>query len=331
MKKFLDKYALALSMVIGVVGFPVFRHLMPFLPPMIFLMLFFTFCKINPMDLRLHSWHWIMLACQLLLSVATYYALILLTGNEAIAQGLMVCLIMPTATAAPIIAGKLGGSIQNLTSFTMLSNVATAIVVPAFFPIVNPGADMTFWMASLLILRKVGPLLLGPFFTAWAMRLIYDAVERRRGTNRTFHMPRSLVSMPFYLWAGTLIVLMSDITYSMLYGSYSGWTVVALFAGALITCVAQFFLGKAIGQRWPAAAHGEDYREEAIGVENLSLSQVSRVTAGQAFGQKNTTLGVWMAQTYLCPLAALGPAAYIIWQNVFNSWQLVRAAKGKRI
>ena len=133
-KSFLDRNALALAMLVGVVGFPLFRHLTWMLPPLIFLMLFFTFCKINPMDLRLRTWHVVVLVVQLALGVGLYYGImaigkeaIALGGDEAmrqwqiIAQGLMLCILMPTATAAPIIAGKLGGSIQNLTSFTLSS------------------------------------------------------------------------------------------------------------------------------------------------------------------------------------------------------------------
>jgi len=36
-----------------------------------------------------------------------------------------------------------------------------------------------------------------------------------------------------------------------------------------------------------------------------------------------------MAQTYLHPMASLGAAAYIIWQNIFNSLQLFIAARKK--
>ena len=57
---------------------------------------------------------------------------------------------------------------------------------------------------------------------------------------------------------------------------------------------------------------------------------ISRLTAGQAFGQKNTTLAIWMAQTYLLPLSAVGPAVYMIVQNVFISFQLRQAAGCKR-
>ena len=95
----------------------------------------------------------------------------------------------------------------------------------------------------------------------------------------------------------------------------------------------QFALGRWIGYRFPAKSHGTDYQDILINPKaaNYTINEKSRITAGQAFGQKNTTLGVWMAQTYLNPLSALGAAAYIIWQNIFNSAQLSRAAHGKKI
>lgn len=330
-KQFLDRYTLPLSMLLGVVGFPLFRPLMPTLPSLIFLMLFFTFCKVNPIDLRLHLWHWLVLVIQLVLSVAAYYLLLVLTHDACLAQGVLVCLIMPTATAAPIIAGKLGGSIQNLTTFTLLSNIATAIVVPAFFPIVNPAAGMSFIVASSLILSKVGPLLLGPFFAAWLLRIVYNAIARHRHTGKTFMLSAKWASLPFWIWAATLVILMADITHMLLYGSWSWLTISGLCVGALITCLMQFYIGKWVGQRFPSENHGEDYHDVLINPAAAphDTEHITRITAGQAFGQKNTTLGVWMAQTYLNPLSAIGPAAYIIWQNIFNSVQLAEASKVK--
>lgn len=340
LKTFLDRNALILSMLLGVIGYPLFLHLMPLLPPLIFFMLFFTFCKVDPLTLRLHTWHRLVLSIQLALAVGIYYALVAVCGaaglspdrTAIIAQGIMVCVIMPTATAAPIIAGKLGGSIQNLTTFTLLSNIATAIVVPAFFPVVNAASDITFWAASLLILRKVGPLLLGPFFAAWLLRLGYNAHARRRKTGKTFTLSHRWTSVPFYLWACTLVILMADITHTLLTHHYDYHTLLWLCIGSLLVCLLQFRLGKRIGFRFPAPSVGEDYRDEVINpsAAALDMPAVSRITAGQAFGQKNTTLGVWMAQAYLTPLAAIGPAAYIIWQNVFNSLQLIRAGKAKQ-
>ena len=68
-RSFIDRYALIIAMVIGVLGWRWFRHLGWLTSPLIFMMLFFTFCKINPLDLRLRRWHWIVLGVQLALVV----------------------------------------------------------------------------------------------------------------------------------------------------------------------------------------------------------------------------------------------------------------------
>ena len=344
-KSFLDRNALALAMLVGVVGFPLFRHLTWMLPPLIFLMLFFTFCKINPMDLRLRTWHVLVLVVQLALGVGLYYGImaigdwILAMGDgqwaigendwRIIAQGLMLCILMPTATAAPIIAGKLGGSIQNLTSFTLLSNVATAVIVPLFFPMVNPSAGIEFVPAFWMILRKISPLLLGPFIAAWLLRILYNVHQRKKGTGKTFTLSKRWAVMPFYVWVVTLVILMADLTYTLIHQEYSYWTIGILCVGSLITCLLQFGLGKWIGQCFPANTRGEDYHDVLINPDaaHYTMAQVSRITAGQAFGQKNTTLAIWMAQAYLVPIASLAPAAYIIWQNLFNSMQLSLAGR----
>ena len=338
MLSFLERNALALAMVVGVVGQSIFRHLNFLLPPLIFFMLFFTFCKINPADLRLRKWHGLVLVIQLALGIGLYYALhyglsaySTLSNNDIaiVSQGLMLCVLMPTASAAAIIAGKLGGSIQNLTSFTMLSNVATAVIVPLFFPVVNPSAGIEFTEAFLMILKRITPLLLCPFFAAWILRITCNIYHRKRKTGKTFALSPKLAPMPFYIWIVALVILMADLTYTLIHQEYSWWTIGVLCIGSLVTCVLQFMLGKYIGMRLPAATKGEDYRDVLINPEaaNYSMAQVSRITAGQAFGQKNTTLAIWMAQAYLVPIASMAPAVYIIWQNLFNSIQLMLAGR----
>lgn len=340
MRKFFDSNALWLSMVIGCLGYRLFLPLKPVLPWLIFFMLFFTFCKIDPLDLRLRRWHWAVLSLQIVLSLAVYFGLMELTGNAILAQGMLMCFIMPTATAAPIIAGKLGGSIQNLTSFTLLSNFATAIIVPATFPLINPAADMSFWSAFLLILSRVAPLLLGPFFSAWLLRIGINAYYRKRGKKsetgepRQFVLSPELAQVPFYLWVASIIVLSAVVTQTVISSfDYLLSTILTLLILSFFACLLQFGLGKWIGYRLPAPSKGKDYQDVLINpaAAPKTMEGVSSITAGQAFGQKNTSLGVWMAHTYLDPLSSLGAAAYIIWQNLFNSAQLSRAAHGKPV
>ena len=326
-KRLFDANALWLSMLIGAVGYKLFLPLKPTLPWWIFFMLFFTFCKVNPLDLRLHKWHWVVLATQLILSFATYAGVMHFTANPILAQGLLMCFIMPTATAAPIIAGKMGGSIQNLTSFTLLSNFATAIIVPATFPLINPAADMSFWPAFLMILRRIAPLLLGPFLLAWGVRVGYSVY-----TKKEFVLPTKLAVVPFYLWVCSIIVLTATVTSSIVTNfQVQISNMLILLAASFFVCLLQFGLGKLIGYYLPAPSKGRDYQDVLINpaAAPKTMSGVSSITAGQAFGQKNTSLGVWMAQTFLDPLSALGAAAYIIWQNLFNSVQLFVAAHKK--
>ena len=327
MKKFFDSNALWLSMLIGALCYKWLLPLSPILPWLIFFMLFFTFCKINPLDLRLHKWHWVVLFTQISLSLLTYVGVYYVTENRYLAQGLMLCFMMPTATAAPIIAGKMGGSIQNLTTFTLLSNFATTLIVPAVFPLVNPLAEKSFWSAFTLILSHITPLLLGPFFAAWLLRIIYE-----KRTKKEFVLSVQMAQIPFYLWVGSITVLTAVVTETTISNFQSQISnILILLVCSFFICLLQFGLGKYIGYKLPAASKGRDYQDVLINPKAApkTMEGVSSITAGQAFGQKNTSLGVWMAQTYLDPLASLGAAAYIIWQNLFNSVQLFLTARKK--
>lgn len=311
---FLRANALFVSMLIGVLiglleidGIWIWRAPSWVLPSCIFMMLFFTFLRMNPLTLRLHRWHGVIFAFQVVVSLLLYY--VFRCVDEVLAQGLFICVLMPSATAAPIIAGKLGGNVLNLTAYTLLSNALTAVLVPLFFPLVNQSVEMPFLESFLMILRRISPLLLGPFFSAWALRLLIQRLRHHEPELRG-----AMKDLPFWLWVATLVILMARMTVDL--ASYDGaLTVLAgMFAGALLTCVMQFYFGKWVGEHMPVFSASE-----------------TRVTAGQALGQKNTTLAIWLASSYLNPISSLAPAAYIIWQNLFNSWQLSRAAKGKKV
>lgn len=326
-RRLFDANALWVSMLVGGFGYNLFAPLAPLLPWLIFFMLFFTFCKVNPLDLRLHKWHWLVLAAQMILSFGSYAGVSYLTNDPILAQGILMCFIMPTATAAPIIAGKMGGSIQNLTTFTLLSNFATAIIVPATFPLINPAADMTFWPAFVLILSRVAPLLLVPFFSAWVVQLIY-----KWRAKKDFVLPVKIAVVPFYLWVISIVILSATVTRTVVLNIQSQLSnILILLVLSFVACLLQFGLGKWIGYKLPAPSKGKDYQDVLINpaAAPKTMSDVSSITAGQAFGQKNTSLGVWMAQMYLNPLSSLGAAAYIIWQNLFNSAQLFIVAHKK--
>jgi len=107
--------------------------------------------------------------------------------------------------------------------------------------------------------------------------------------------------MAFWLWVASLAIIMAKTTgYVIAQGSDSIRLELLLALGGLLSCLLQFGLGKWLSKR---------YLKESI-------------TAGQALGQKNTSLAIWMSLTYLNPIASIAPASYVVWQNSLNSIQI---------
>lgn len=305
--RFLKDWTLPVAMVTGTLVYFVFARV-PFLAPakpavnsvvavltplLIFAQLLLTFCKVEVRELKPRAWHGWLILFQLLSCLLMAVVLVYCPMNEVyheVFEAAMVCLICPTATAAAVITGKLGGSASSLTTYTLLSNLLAAVAVPLVFPWVEPHADISFWTAFLKILGKVFPLLICPFLLAWFLRAFVPKVHARL---------LCLHDAAFYLW-GVALAIVSGQTVRSLVNSDAPASVEWLIALAgLATCCLQFFLGKRIGGH---------YRE--------------RISGGQALGQKNTVLAIWMAYTYLNPLASVGPGSYVLWQNLINSWQL---------
>ena len=312
--KFMKNWTLPLAMLAGVIGYFVFANftfleptkpfmngLISFLTPsLIFAQLLLTFCKIEPKELVPRVWHGWLLAIQAISCGIIALLLIFCPMDESykeIFEAAMVCLICPTATAAAVITGKLGGSASSLTTYTLLSNILAAIAVPLIFPLVEPHTDVTFGIAFLKILSKVFPLLLAPFFIALLFRYY---IPRLHKFLLKYH------TSAFYLWAVALTIVMGQTTRSLV-NSTADVTVEMLIAFAgLVTCCLQFYFGKRIGSAYN-----------------------DRISAGQALGQKNTVLAIWMAVTYLNPLSSVGPGSYVVWQNIINSYQLWKKRKNE--
>ena len=275
MLKFLKNWTLPIAMLVGAVGYPIFIYFSFLTPYLIFTMLLLTFCKVSPHDLKpkpLHAW---LLLIQIGGAFLAY--LLLYRFNKIVAEGVMVCIICPTATAAAVITSKLGGSAASLTTYTLLGNIGAAIG------------------AFLVILSKVFPLLICPFLAAWLLSKFLPKVHQKL---LGYH------ELAFYLWAVSLAIVTAQTLYSLLNDPADGFTEIMIAVGALIACCLQFFLGKTIGS-----------------VYN------DRISGGQALGQKNTILAIWMAHTYLNPLSSVAPGSYVLWQNIINSWQLWKKRK----
>ncbi len=296
--EFIRNWALPLAMIAGAIGYPIFVSFVPFIPYLIFAMLLLTFCRTPLHEMRFKMVHFWLLLLQVGGGIGIYF--IMAPFNVLVAEGAMACILAPTATAAAVITEKLGGDPATLTSFTILSNIATAITVPLFVPAIHPmyqGID--FWSAFFMIFWRVLPLLVAPLITAFLLHRYFPSLHIKMA--KTYNLS-------FYLWALALMIVMAQTTHTLIHEPAEGITEIWIALGALVVCCLQFFFGKKIG-----AIYNQ------------------RITGGQALGQKNTILAIWIAHTYLTPVTAVGAGSYVVWQNVINSWQLWKHRKQQEI
>ncbi len=266
-------------------------------PAFIFAMLFVSFCKVKISEFCLKRWH----LALLLFQVGIFSVLALIASHidnydtEVVLQSAMLCMICPTATAAAVVTGKLGGNQASLVSYTMMINLAAALAIPTVVPLLYTDANLSFWSSLWAILSKVFPLLICPLFLAWIVRhympRLHAAVLR----------PKDLA---FYLWAFSLAIAIAVSTKSIVHTTVSTWCQVGIALSSLLACIVQFAFGKHFG-----AKDGE------------------RISGGQACGQKNTVFAIWLGYTFLDPVTALAGGFYSIWHNVVNSYQLYKMRK----
>ena len=303
---FFKKWTLLCAMLAGSIVYMLFTELpllrpagerlgplcVTLVPYVIFALLYVTFCKIDVSNLRPRAWHfWLQL---IRTAISGFFVLLMsyfCTGDtKLVLEGCFICFICPTAASAAVVTEKLGGSIASLTGYTLIANIVTSIIIPLFFPMAEKSADITFLFAFAMIMRRVVLVLLLPLCLAlltrrWLPRLA-DAVKRRK-------------NLAFYMWAFNLSIVTGMTIHNIVDARVGGFTLSLLLVLPLAVCLVQFSIGK-----WVGKFYGDS------------------VSAGQALGQKNTIVGIWLTVTFLNPVAAVAPGAYVLWQNLVNSWQL---------
>lgn len=285
-------------MIGGIIFHEIIGYLEFLTPYLIFLMLTITYTRVNTSEFRITRFQWNLLLVQMLGSWLAYFAL--LPFSEPVATAAFICVFMPTATAAPVVTGMLGGSVTKLATYSLLSNLTVAVTAPVFLSVVNDsGRNIPFSDSFTTICAQVVPLLVLPLVVAILMRHSSPRLHRSISGHQ---------SISFWLWAVALFIVMGRAVSFMIRQPLSELPVmIGMALASLAVCCLQFIIGRKVGAR--------------LG---------DRISGAQGLGQKNTILGIWMALTYLHPLVSIGPAAYIVWQNTINSYQLYRKAKSQQ-
>lgn len=308
MKRFFKAWMLPISMAVGVMLYVTYREI-PFLHPygqhlrniitttqpcLIFMMLYCSFCKVNLMALRPRRFHILPLLLQATIFLLSAIGVYLLNDgySELVVEAFMVCMICPTATAAVVVTGKLGGDRESVTMYTILINLVVAILIPCVVPLLHPHDGQTFLHTFHQIIAHIFPILICPLIAAWLTKQYFP---------RLLNALLSIPDLAFYLWAISLSMCLT-MTARSLYHSHVDSSILAGIAlASLCACIFQFWAGRRIGKHWQRPISG-----------------------AQSLGQKNTAFAIWMAYTFLDPITSVAGGFYSIWHNVYNSWQLAQ-------
>lgn len=266
------------------------------IPYCIFIILLMNYSAVDVKKLKPSMMDFWLALFQIVVSVGLYLILKLAGASDIIAEGILVTVICPVAASVVVISCILGAGRERVTTYTIIGNLMVAVVVPLIFSCIGCLTAMSFFGALWVIFRKTFVIIALPFLVAiagqkWTPRL-NQAVCRVKGFS-------------FYIWAFCLtITLGQTIHFIFLHGRENLPSIIVLGIASVLVCAVQFATGKWIGEKYG-----------------------DRMAGGQLLGQKNVAMGVWMANTFLTPLASVGIALYSIWQNLFNSWQMYRYGK----
>ncbi len=252
-------------------------------------MLFLVFLGTTWTIRSLHRSQLILLAANLLMAFVGL-ALGWLVGGRNVALAGFFAGIAPTAAAAPVIISFMRRDVAYVTAAFLLTNVTVAILLPVLLPWVLGEVDATLFAS---VAGSVGLLIFAPMALALLVRRVWPAA---------IAWPARVRDVSFGMWMITLFLVMANASHFL--RTQAGvplLVVVEIAAVTIVICVGNFALGRWIG--------GKTYAAEA----------------SQSLGQKNTSFTLYLALAYASPLVALGPTCYILWHNLWNSWQLHRA------
>ena len=194
-----------------------------------------------------------------------------------------------------MIVSLLGGSVDYAVASFLLTNVTIAALLPLMLPVVLGRATPE---AFAQVGGTVGLVVFVPMALAYALRALHPAARA---------WPSKLRDASFGLWV-TSIFLITAKTSQFIRENADGahGLVGAIAIASLLVCAVSFALGRVIG--------GREFPREG----------------SQCLGQKDTTFTIYLALAYTSPVVALGPTFYVLWHNLWNSWQLHRAARTGR-
>ena len=272
----IKSYVLPIAIVLGLLLHDYCAAFSVVVPYIIFTILLLTFTAVDITKLRFKPlFIWIILF-QVVVSLGSYALLRLLHVNGIIAEGVLIGVLCPVAASVAVVSTMLGADRNMVTSYSVIGNLLVSLVAPIYFSFIGVNQDMPFLASFLQILRRIGTVIGLPFVVALALQLWWPKA------NKTLSRYKGLA---FYLWAVALFLTLGQTIHFIFLNGKGNWnSILWLGISALLFCIIQFGVGKWIGSKYG-----------------------DTIAGGQLLGQKNSAMGIWMANHYLHPLAEKRP------------------------
>jgi BASS family bile acid:Na+ symporter len=252
-------------------------------------MLFITFLQTRLSHRIWRRSHGVLLAANIAMAFAAWGVGWWVGGRDLALAGFFAG-ITPTATAAPVVMGFLGGQVDYVIAAFLLTNLAIPALLPGLLPLVLGQAK------AMEVFRQVlGSMVVrvfAPMAAAAVLRLIHPPAAKWGARLR---------NVSFGLWVMALFLVTANASDFLRTQTVRPATLAEIAGLTALVCAGNFSLGRWVG--------GKQFAREG----------------SQSLGQKNTALTIWLALAYAPnPLCALGPTCYVLWHNLWNSWQLHR-------
>ena len=275
---------LLLSITAGVL-FPYGQEYTFLIRYFLMILLFFAFIDIK-FDKEIITIRHFIILFVIIAAALTIYIIVNLFNAEA-AQAAFITAIGPTAIAAPVIISLKKGKVEFVIFSLLLNNIVITLLIPFLLPFIaskNGGVSFSDILLPVIIT------LLIPFVFAQLTKYTVPKV---------WSFLVDWKDSSFYLLILNIYIATSDASDYIRNESpdkYGLLILIGLLSGML--CLFMFSLGWIIG--------GKKYAVES----------------SQSLGQKNNAFTIWIAATYMNPIAVIGPVFYVLFQNIYVSWEL---------
>ncbi len=253
-------------------------------------MLFFAFLNIRFQPSMLRKAHLYLLAVNVIIPLVLY--VIIKPFDHTMALLAFVLGICPTAAAAPVVGQFMRTDITFITTSVLLTNPFVAVIIPLILPSLLPVTTEISTMDVLLpVLMVVG------------IPLVLSFLIKNVSSAATDYLLRFKM-ISFYLFLLNVWIGSGKATHFILHeNTHAIEVILSTAAVTAAICLIQFQTGM------------------RLHLGNAPLA------SGLALGRKNTMFGLWLALTFIEPVVAMGPIFYILFQNLFNTYQIYLVEK----